>query len=72
MFPEKEGSRTTTNRKIFSTVVRKAGIINFSFRYHDLKHTYVSQLIVFGVDIILNTYAHSSEARKQKAVKRSI
>jgi integrase len=80
VFPGKKGERLTSNKKMFSTALEKAGIINF--RFHDLKHTCVTQLIASGadiktiqditgnnnIDILLNTYAHSSEFRKQRAV----
>ena len=62
-------------RKSFCTALRKSGITNFHF--HDLRHTFASQLVMAGVD--LNTvrdgditmtlrYAHLAPSYKQRAV----
>lgn len=66
-------------RKSFDTALEKCGIINFHF--HDLRHTFASQLVMMGVDIrtvqelmghktieMTLRYSHLSQPHKQAAV----
>lgn len=67
-------------RKSFSTVLGRCGIINF--RFHDLRHTFASQLVMLGVDIktvqelmghktieMTLRYSHLSPDHKNKAIE---
>jgi integrase len=46
----KNGGRYLNLKKSFSTACRKAKIVDFHF--HDLRHTFASQLVMNGVDIV--------------------
>ncbi|MCX5712952.1 MAG: site-specific integrase, partial [Candidatus Omnitrophica bacterium] len=79
VFCNKDGKPYGNVRKSFFTALTKAGIIDF--RFHDLRHTFASQLVMSGVD--LNTvrellghksiemtlrYSHLSPDHKKRAV----
>lgn len=79
VFCNKDGKPYGHVRKSFFTALKKVGIINF--RFHDLRHTFASQLVMSGVD--LNTvrellghksiemtlrYSHLSPDHKKRAV----
>jgi len=80
VFCDKTGKPFRNVRKSFFTAVKKADIINLHF--HDLRHTFASQLVMAGVD--LNTvrellghkslemtlrYSHLSPNHKMQAVE---
>jgi integrase len=79
VFCNKEGKPYENVRKSFSTALKNAGIINF--RYHDLRHTFASQLVMSGVDLncvrellghkslaMTLRYSHLSPDHKKRAV----
>ncbi|MFC1621604.1 tyrosine-type recombinase/integrase, partial [Candidatus Omnitrophota bacterium] len=79
IFCDKKGKPYHDIRKSFWTALNKSGILNF--RFHDLRHTFASQLVMSGIDI--NTvrellghkdirmtlrYSHLSQDYKRRAV----
>jgi len=75
-----QGNRITDNVKTsFNAVMKRAGIVGF--RFHDLRHTFASQLILHGGDLkdvqellghksktMMLRYAHLTQEHKKKAV----
>jgi len=74
------GKRYTEFKRSFHTALRKAGIRDF--RFHDLRHTFASQLVMNGVDLktvqellghkyitMTMRYSHLSQAHKKEAVR---
>lgn len=79
VFPTKKGSALTSIHQAFQSACRRAGIKDF--RFHDLRHTFASQLIMKGADLVtlkdllghksLNMtlrYSHLSPDHKKQAV----
>lgn len=74
------GKRYTELKRSFATACKKSGIRDFKF--HDLRHTFASQLVMSGVDLktvqellghktltMTLRYSHLSQAHKMEAVK---
>ena len=81
VFPGKEGKRQDNVKRSWATVLKLAGIQGF--RWHDMRHTFASKLVMAGVD--LNTvrellghgdikmtlrYAHLAPEHKAAAVAK--
>lgn len=79
VFCRANGQPYTDVKKSFHTSLKKCGII--SFRFHDLRHTFASQLVMNGVDLktvqellghksieMTMRYAHLSPTHKKRAV----
>ena len=73
------GNRYSNIRRSFTTACRPAGIKDFHF--HDLRHTFASQLVMAGIDLttikellghktltMTLRYAHLAPSHKVKAV----
>ena len=80
IFSKKDGKRLKDIRKPFFTALKKASIIDF--RFHDLRHTFASQLIMAGIDLktvqelmghrdirMTLRYSHLSADHKRRAVE---
>lgn len=80
VFPSQDGARINNIKKAWRKLLKDGGISNF--RFHDLRHTFASNLVMAGVD--LNTvrellghsdiqmtlrYAHLAPQHKAKAVE---
>jgi len=79
VFPREDGCPRQDVRGAFEGAVKRAGI--HDFRFHDLRHTFASHLVMNGVDLLtvkellglktldlVQRYAHLSPSHKQKAV----
>ncbi len=79
VFCNKEGKPFQDIRKSFATALKKAGIKEF--RFHDLRHTFASQLVMMGIDLktvqellghksfeMTLRYAHLSSDHKRTAI----
>jgi len=79
IFHKRDGQPLKDIRSIFFLVLKKVGIKDF--RFHDLRHTFASQLVMKGVDIFTVSqllghadikttliYSHLSKDHKQRAV----
>ena len=78
-FCNEEGQPFGDVKKAFATALRKSGIVDF--RFHDLRHTFASNLVMAGEDLnavgellghktpgMVKRYAHLSPTYKKKVV----
>lgn len=83
VFPGKEGKRLDNVRKAWNGVLSEAKIK--SFRWHDLRHTFASNLVMAGVPLVTvkellghhsitmtEKYAHLATDHKEQAVARLV
>jgi len=81
VFPNKEGKPYVDIRKGFKAALRRTGIKNF--RFHDLRHTFASYLVMGGIDLktvqellghksfeMTLRYAHLSSDHKKAAIEK--
>ena len=79
VFAGKDGDPYKSVKRSFSTALKKAEI--YDFRFHDLRHTFASHLVMAGVDLasvkelmghksleMTMRYSHLSPSHKRKAV----
>ncbi|MFH0764729.1 MAG: site-specific integrase [Candidatus Omnitrophota bacterium] len=79
IFYNDDGRPYTNVRKSFDATLKKCDIIDFKF--HDLRHTFASQLVMFGIDLktvqelmghksieMTLRYSHLSPDHKKRAV----
>ena len=80
VYTNKEGERFKEIKRSFNSALRRSGIKDFTF--HDLRHTFASQLVMAGIDLttikellghktlaMTLRYAHLAPSHKQKAVE---
>ena len=80
VFPSRHGEPYNDIRASFYAACRKAGITDF--RFHDLRHTFASHLVMSGVDlttvkellghktlVMTLRYSHLSQGHKKRAVE---
>lgn len=81
VFTKKDGEHYKDVQKFFVAALKKSGIIDF--RFHDLRHTFASHLVMMGVDLktvqelmghkkieMTLRYSHLSPAHKKSAIER--
>ena len=83
VFPGKDGTAFNNTRRSWEGVLRAAGVIRF--RWHDMRHTFASKLVMAAVDLntvrellghsdykMTQRYAHLAPEHKAAAVERLV
>jgi integrase len=83
VIPGPNGPRNKDPRRTFEAAVKQSGIPNF--RYHDIRHTFASRLVMAGVDLrtvqelmghktvaMTIRYSHLAPSHQKEAVERLV
>ncbi len=68
VFSNGDGHTFANVRKSFDTTVRKSGLTDF--RFHDLRHTFASNLVMEGIDIKTRAVNISDRIMSAKAMEK--
>ncbi len=81
--PGAKAPRNKDPRRTFEAAVKESGILNF--RYHDIRHTFASRLVMAGVDLrtvqelmghktvaMTIRYSHLAPSHQREAIKRLV
>lgn len=83
VIPGQSGTRNKDPRRTFEAAVKESGILKF--RYHDIRHTFASRLVMAGVDLrtvqelmghktiaMTIRYSHLAPSHQKEAIERLV